>query len=54
MDIYADLVYNHTGYYITSYFRSAFIGVRKKSGAQPIGGLLVLLSFNKPSGRGNL
>ena len=28
-DTHADLVYSHTGYYIISYFRSAFIEVRK-------------------------
>ena len=29
MDIHADLVDSHTGYAITSYFRLAFIEVRK-------------------------
>ena len=28
-DIQADLVYSHNGYDVTSYFRSAFIEVRK-------------------------
>ena len=31
MYIHADLVYSHAGYDITSYFRSAFIEVQKKT-----------------------
>ena len=29
MDVHVDLIYNHTGYDVTSYFRSTFIEVRK-------------------------
>ena len=31
-EIHADLIYGHAGYYVTSYFRSAFIKFRKTNG----------------------
>ena len=47
-DLHAELVYGHTGYDVTSYFRSVFIEVRKKAEMPPstaLGRILVARCF---------
>ena len=52
MDIRADVVYGHTGYEITSYFRSAFIKLEKQPKMPPptaLGRIVVARRFACPT-----